>query len=261
VCVFPECSVSRDILFPLHSSRKKSINTQTHTHTLVKMSIVTLKRKTEAKRSMSSGPGGFSLNNPRRVEAHTHEPATQTKMRGLGYKGYGGHHGRFVLNPVASQFVNFDPMTGPRESVKTNHGQLQLSYFFKTTYPYNVVQSTYQTFDYAQYLARLNANTTSADMKCSGTQLTVDTSTGTCSCDANGPASNYVKIEPMDYQRYYATHFLNKSGIPLTFERQHFPPPMSSHQGDSFVCGVKFDYATWLAKQLQKKTACNQQTT
>ena len=94
------------------------------------MSLTTLKRKTDGSyhvsgglhgkgyvNRISSGRPAFSLNDPRRVSAHTKDDSIQTRMRGLGYKGHGGNYGSFIINPVQSSYQNqYDPFDKARNS-------------------------------------------------------------------------------------------------------------------------------------------------
>lgn len=92
------------------------------------MSITTLKRKTDGQYHLSGGKHGmgfrnvishgiFSLNDPRRVEAHTGEPSLQTRMRGTGYRGHGTANSLTMGTVVRSSYQNmYDPFDKARVS-------------------------------------------------------------------------------------------------------------------------------------------------
>ena len=183
------------------------------------MSITTMKRKSDASRNISGkSNGGFSLNNPRRVDAHHGVVSTQTKMRGLGYKGHGGKLGTFPINPIKSQYSNtYDPYVGPRPSVKNTAGML--SELLRCCDP--VVQQT-SAWDGETYVAYLKMTATKPDV-CDETYLE---QSGSCS-STNCKQYNYVKPPQMDYDTYYKSVFLNKNGIPLAAGSEHYPPMVS----------------------------------
>jgi hypothetical protein len=214
------------------------------------MSIVALKRKSQAKQGVSSTPGGFSLNSPHRAETQARYPSIQTRMRGLAYHGHGGR--KFVVNPVATQYgLHADQTrTGPHLSTKTTQALLDDRLHFQPTYPCNIVQNTLVYQDYGQYLASLKAGITQRELDC---QKSLPASTGVCSpCDLQ--KSTFTETKRMDYKTYYATLFLNKNGIPLLFEKQHYPPP----QGPSPpICNKTYTYAEFLTDQLHARTNCN----
>jgi hypothetical protein len=81
---------------------------------------------------------GFSLNNPRRVGAHTGSPQTQTPFRGTGAKGHGGAD-PYVINN--SQYICADLFNVPHVSVKNNRGMISTKYKWLKRYQSKV--STY----------------------------------------------------------------------------------------------------------------------
>jgi hypothetical protein len=190
------------------------------------MSITTMKRKSDASRNISGkSNGGFSLNNPRRVESQHGSANTQTKMRGLGYVGHGGKYGKFPINILKSQYSNtYDPYVGPRASVKNNAGML--SELLRCCDP--VVQQT-SAWDGETYIAHLKMTATKPDV-CDGSYITGSGSTPTnsdCTSETCRKQHNYVKPQPMDYDTYYKSIYLNKRGIPLAAGSEHYPPMVS----------------------------------
>ena len=176
------------------------------------MSITTLKKKTSATRNISGvGSVGFSLNNPRRVDSHSGEIQMQTAMRGTGYKGHGGKHGKFIINPIRSQYVNFDTFNTPRPSVKNTAGQLSTSLkWLNRPYPHSTVANK----DNLSYIALKAAKNT-----CTTASNTV----GKGSCN-----NWYDHSYKMDYQTYNTTNVLRNNRIPPPQSLEHYPPPVSS---------------------------------
>jgi hypothetical protein len=207
------------------------------------MSIVAMKRKSEASRNLSGkSNGGFSLNNPRRVDAHSGETSIQTRMRGLGYIGHGGKNGKFPIRPVLSQYSNtYDPYTGPRASVKNNSGML--SERLRCCDP--VVQQT-SALDGETYIRNLVTKTVKPDTcnnlvnEHSGTAVTNTESTNAL-CKKQ---MNYVMAPQMDYDTYYRTAFLNKNGLPLPPGKEHYPPMISRNRtacGSGSIAGFTYE--------------------
>jgi hypothetical protein len=192
------------------------------------MSIVAMKRKSQATKNLSGkSNGGFSLNNPRRVDAHHNDTSIQTRMRGLGYVGHGGKNGSYPIRVVQSSYSNtYDPYTGPRASVKNNSGRI--SELLQCCDP--VVQQT-SALDADTYIRNLKIKTTKPDVcnglvnAASGNLPTTTDCVGTCKRQIT-----YVKPPPMDYSTYYQTVFLNKNGIPLAPEKAHYPPMMARNR-------------------------------
>lgn len=205
------------------------------------MSIVAMKRKSEASRNLSGkSNGGFSLNNPRRVDAHSGETSIQTRMRGLGYIGHGGKNGKYPIRVVLSQYSNtYDPYTGPRASVKNTAGML--SSRLRCCDP--VVQQT-SALDAETYIANLKIKTTNPDV-CNGTVKSGTVATTTdCTSQVCKKQLNYVMAPKMDYDTYYKTVFLNKNGIPLAPEKEHYPPMISRNRtacGTGSIAGFTYE--------------------
>lgn len=158
------------------------------------MSITTLKRKSDAKRNISGKQGGFSLNNSRRVEAHSGEAKTQTSMRGTGYVGHGGTYGAFPIRPVMSQYCNsYDPYNVPRPSVKTNNAMLR-----QRLRDCDPIVKTKPAIDSSEYIKFLKQKTIKNDC--------ADEASGKCIIGEK--SGTYVKNPMLTYQEYYATKFL-----------------------------------------------------
>jgi hypothetical protein len=212
------------------------------------MSISVLKRKSQARNVSGKPNGGFSLNNPRRVDAHANEPSSQTKMRGLGYKGHGGHLGAFPVRPVMSQYINLDPMSGPRESVLSNHAQIETRFMMKTTYPMNVVQATISKTS-EEYLFAKRVQATEKEYGCDPSVLP---NSGRCDC-ITGAGTHTKPVRPMPYSMMYTSRIYNKKGIPPKFDKQHYPPPFNVKK----ACEQPMTLADFLAEEQQKKTDCS----
>lgn len=193
------------------------------------MSIVAMKRKSQATKNLSGkSNGGFSLNNPRRVDAHSGETSLQTRMRGLGYVGHGGKNGAYPIRPVMSQYSNtYDPYIGPRASVKSNTARL--SELTRCCDP--VVQQT-SALDGETYISNLKIKTTKPDV-CNGL---VDAHSGKaatnpdCTSQTCKRQLTYVMPQQIDYDTYYKTIYLNKRGIPLAPGKEHYPPMISRNR-------------------------------
>lgn len=207
------------------------------------MSIVALKRKSEASRNISGkSNGGFSLNNPRRVDSHSRDISIQTRMRGLGYIGHGGKNGYYPIQIVKSQYSNtYDPYTGPRASVKNNSGML--SSRLRCCIP--VVQQT-SALDAETYISNLKITTSKPDV-CNGL-VNAHSGTATTSTDCTSQICkkqfNYVMPPKMDYDTYYKTVFLNKNGIPLAPGKEHYPPMISRNRtacGSGSIAGITYE--------------------
>lgn len=198
------------------------------------MSIIAMKRKSEATKNLSGkSKGGFSLNNPRRVDAHHNDTSIQTRMKGLGYVGHGGKNGKYPIRPVLSQYSNtYDPYTGPRESVKNTAGRL--SDLLRCCVP--IVQQT-SAIDADTYIRMLRATTTKPDV-CNGT---LDSKGGNkitttdCTSKTWEKTHNYVMPKQLDYDTYYKSIYLNKRGLPLPPEKEHYPPFISRNRS---ACGA-----------------------
>ena len=158
---------------------------------------------------------GFSLNNPRRVGAHTGEPQTQTPYRGAGAVGHGGPNTRSTI--TRSQYICPDAFDIPHASVKNTRGYLSTkNKWLNRGYPYTVVKDcsppTYDT-----YLNKIKGNVAKSS--------TADTNSGNCLCPKKGNVGNYQKdILNMNYTIYYKSNIFKRECIPLPAAKAHFPP-------------------------------------
>ncbi len=212
------------------------------------MSIVALKRKTIAQSNQSGkSNGGFSLNNPRRVESHSGEQRTQTAMRGLGYKGNGGCCGKYPIQLVKSQYVNSDPYNQPRKSTVNNRGLIDTKYkWINRPYPYSTVQQCITNVaGYEQYYKELRLSLAEKQKLCVGPTE----ESGTCNTCTNKKTGTFVKDLHNDYNRYYNSgRFFYRKGLPLSPSKEHYPPPLSN-SNNTFVPVVNFTYRQFLDKQ------------
>jgi hypothetical protein len=137
-------------------------------------------------------------------------------MRGKGYRGHGGHNGKFPIHIVQSQYVNSDPFDMVRPSVKNTHGMISTSYkWINRPYPYATVQNQDQDASRIQMLA---AATTKCDpFVVTGTNV------------VKGSCNNWTKPEKPDYATYYATTLLNKKDIPVPPKCEPYPPRVASN--------------------------------
>ncbi len=210
------------------------------------MSIVALKRKTQSQSNLSGkSNGGFSLNNPRRVDSHSGEQRTQTAMRGLGYKGHGGCCGKFPINLVKSQYINVDPYNKPRKSTVNTRGLIDTKYkWINRPYPYSTVQQCITNVNgYEQYYKELKLSLAEKQKLCNGT--TTDNG-GSCNTCTNNKSGTFVKDLQNDYNRYYNSgRFFYKKGLPLSPEKEHYPPPLSN-SNNTFVPVVNFTYRQFI---------------
>lgn len=214
------------------------------------MSIVALKRKAQAQSNQSGkSNGGFSLNSSRRVESHSGEQKTQTSMKGLGYKGNGGCCGKYPINLVKSQYINVDPYNKPRKSTMNTNGMITTSYkWINRPYPYSTVQQAITNIDgYEQYYKQIKISLAEKQKLCNG----VSEPSGTCNnaCSGNRRTGTFVKDLQNDYNRYYNSgRYLYKKGLPLSPEKEHYPPPLSNSK-NTFVPVVNFTYRQFLDRK------------
>lgn len=212
------------------------------------MSIVALKRKTQAQSNQSGkSNGGFSLNNPRRVDSHSGEQRTQTAMRGLGYKGHGGCCGNFPINLVKSQYINVDPYNTPRKSTMNTQGMISTSYkWINRPYPYSTFQQVVGSRGYEIYQKELKQSLKEKQNLCDGVVVEVS---GTCnnSCSGiNKRSGTFVKDLQNDYNLYYNSgKFLYRKGLPLSPSKEHYPPPINNAV-NIFTPVVNFTYRQFL---------------
>ena len=192
------------------------------------MSDVALKRKAATlKLSNQKNPLnlGFSLNNPRRVGAHTGEPQTQTPFRGTGIRGHGGTMDGSIQK---SQYICVDSFTIPHKSVMNTRGLLTTRYLcMNGSYPNSVVKKC-EPPSYDVYLNKIKGQTAKQTNPCDAT-----TSNGSCIAKMtmnNGVikmnySGNYQKdILKMNYGTYYKSNIFVKNSIPLPAAKAHYPP-------------------------------------
>ena len=97
---------------------------------------------------------GFSLNNPRRVGAHTGQPQTQTPFRGPLPKGY-EVGGKALI--TQSQYVCADAFDIPHVSVKNTRGLISTKYkWMNSGHPHVVVKNLNP--GYENYLEKRKGN-------------------------------------------------------------------------------------------------------
>jgi hypothetical protein len=192
------------------------------------MSITTLKRKTAAKYGRHSTANGFSLNNSRRVNAHTNQEQTQTPFIGVDPKGNGGTYGQYKQTINQSQYNNtYDPFNQPKPTTLSNHALISKKLRpLYSGYPNNVVQPTkendYETFIQSK-VADLSHNT-------------VDS--GTCGV--------YQKtLGPMDYDTYIATRL--KKNKCLAPPKLTFPPRIQ--RNNVMGCYKNISYEEYIQQQ------------
>jgi len=210
------------------------------------MSITTLKRKTDGSyhvnggkhgegyvNKISSGRPAFSLNDSRRVEAHLGRSA-DTRMRGTGFKGHGGHLGKFPIVPILSNNQNlYDPFGKPRRGKPVIVPECP------------VVQQT-TPLSYKIYYNEKDNLIIKKDL-CDPTSK----ESGNCGSKINTHDANckqtgtYVKRKQLDYSQY-----LYKLKKPLTGDQKHYPPMVS--RNSIFVSVPNFSYAEFI-KRVQCK--------
>lgn len=195
------------------------------------MSLTTMKRKTDGSYHVSGGPwkyGGkgyvnkissgrpaFSLNDSRRVSAHSGEQSIQTKMRGTGYKGHGGRYGTFTINPVRSSYQNtYDPFNKSRVSRP------------KQVCECPVVQQM-TPLDNESYNLELLAEV----IKKETCEKAPDKS-GACLKNNYG---TFVQKNQLDYEQY-----LKKKHTPLPRGKEHYPPMVSRNSTFTTVPNFSF---------------------
>ena len=192
------------------------------------MSITTLKRKTAAKYGRHSTANGFSLNNSRRVNAHTNQEQTQTPFIGVDPKGHGGTYGEYKQTINQSQYNNtYDPFNQPKQTTLSNQALISKKLRpLYSGYPNNVVQPTkendYETFIQSK-VADLSHNTMDS---------------GTCGV--------YQKtVGPMDYDTYIATRL--KKNKCLAPPKLTFPPRIQ--RNNVMGCYKNISYEEYIQQQ------------
>ena len=196
------------------------------------MSLSVLKRKSQTKYGKLSSRGnvGFSINNPRRVDSHANQHQTQTPMKGLAPRGHGSCCGKFPVNIIQSQYVNYDfherQYIGDKSnqgiSVKNHTGSMAIRHkWLKRGYPHTVVKDVHP-MTYDTYLKQKASQ--SASKNTGEEAISQDTCEGNPGCKK--PASNIVKrVDTMDQSEYLMTKFQTKNCLPTPQSKQHYPKP------------------------------------
>jgi hypothetical protein len=206
--------------------------------------MIAMKRKASTlKLSNQKNPLGigFSLNNPRRVGAHTGEPQTQTPFRGLGVVGYGSSSARSTI--TLSQYICVDKFDVPHVSVKNTRGYLSTkNKWLNRGYPYTVVKDCKPSYD--SYLQKKKGNIA---------KQSTNVQSGSCICPNSGQIGNYQKdILNMNYKTYYQTNIFKKECIPLPPSKAHYPP---QNVRPNSACNVKISLEDFLIAQAVKTQA------
>jgi hypothetical protein len=203
------------------------------------MSLTTLKRKTDGSyhvsgglhgkgyvNRISSGRPAFSLNDPRRVSAHSNDESIQTRMRGLGYKGHGGHYGSFTIIPVRSSYENnYDPFDKARVSRP------------KPVPECPVVQQM-TPLDHETYAELIKAKVILKE-----TCENAPDKSGTCVKRGNCRRSygTFVQKPRLDYDQY-----LQKKHTPLPRGKEHYPPMVS--RNSTFASAPNFSFLDFIQR-------------
>ena len=193
------------------------------------MSLVALKRKSDIKHSrISSKAGGFSINNPRRVESHTNQSQTQTPMKGNAPRGHGSCCGHYPVVINKSQYNNYDfhkrefngDKANPGISVKNNRASISSrNKWMNSTYP-NYVVKKMGDYDYSEYYNRISAQHASIN-----TEKVGDTCNGNENCKKKSAVNIVKKTGALDYSEYLKTKFMNKNCLPPPNSKAPFPLP------------------------------------
>ena len=182
---------------------------------------------------------GFSLNNPRRVDAHRGEVQTQTPFRGTAPRGH-GLPGPRVINK--SQYICADAFDIPHKSVKNTQGYLSVkNKWLNRGYPYTVVKDCKPSYD--TYLQKKKGNIA---------KQSTNVKSGSCVCPNSGQVGvgNYHKdILNMNYKTYYQTNIFKKECIPLPPSKAHYPP---QNVRPNSACNIKISLEEFLNAQLLK---------
>ena len=238
------------------------------------MSLVALKRKTQAKYKLSGG-NGFSLNNPRRVHSKSGKDQYQTPMKGLVYRGHGGCCGTYTQKVVKSQYTNSDPYVSNNGlgekytggiSVKNNSGSIAVrNKWMKRGYPHYVVKDM-EPKDYQQYLREKTAEIASSAQGTTAAEkddCDKSNNTGSTSISiSNNPAcgrkktSNFAKdVSTLSGSEYVATKLLSKNCLPPRGADRHYPPSLSKNS--AFVSYADLDEANTKEKWDEKVSGEN----
>ena len=183
---------------------------------------------------------GFSLNNPRRVGAHTGEPQTQTPFRGAGAVGHGGPNTRSII--TGSQYVCADAFDIPHPSVKNTRGYLSTkNKWLNRGYPYTVVKDC----------TPLDTQARLDKLKGTVAKQSTAVNSGNCLCPTKKTIGNYQKdILNMNYTIYYKSNIFKRECIPLPAAKAHFPP---QHVRSPVACIPKISLEQFMEEQ---KTKC-----
>lgn len=246
------------------------------------MSIVALKRKASSKYSRISSSryseGGFSLNNPRRVESKSGKEQYQTPMKGTSYRGHGSKLGHYPISVVKSQYTNSDNFVRDYSSdksnqgisVKNNHASISTrNKWMKRGYPNYWVQPM-EPKDYATYLrekkeqvSKSALGLTASDTSCTSTNTRMDGGTGpeNPACNSNNMnmdgTSITKRVDTMDQSEYIQTRLMVRECLPNKGKNAHYPPAVS--RNSTFVTVPDFTYEEFLeqqAKTIEKDNAC-----
>ena len=157
---------------------------------------------------------GFSLNNPRRVDAHTGQPQTQTPFRGTGAVGHGGPNTRSTI--TRSQYVSVEAFDIPHVSVKNTRGYLSTkNKWLNRGYPHTVVKDCRPLDNQARM----------DKMKGTVAKQSTAINSGNCLCPTKKTIGNYQKdILNMNYNIYYKSNIFKRECIPLPASKAHYPP-------------------------------------
>ena len=181
------------------------------------MSIVALKRKTEAKyNNMSVGQkNGFSINGTHRNQGYIGQTSLsrslpRTLMKNGTAKGHGGCYGTYFMgNIIQSAVTSTEDSTVVKKSSMNTSGMLSSrNKWLGRSYPYTVVKpdNNNNLNSQSDYIARLQKSTVKDADACYVTK-TVDTYGGNCNslsnlttqCTYAKPESEYVAISQGEY--------------------------------------------------------------
>jgi hypothetical protein len=163
-------------------------------------------------------------------------------MRGTGFRGHGGHLGKFPIVPILSNNQNlYDPFGKPRRGKPVIVPECPV---VQQTTPVSF-QIQYDETDNLIIKKDLCDATSKNSGHCgqSGTNSGANSGANTgANCKQTG---TYVKRKQLDYSQY-----LYKLKKPLTGEQSHYPPMVS--RNSIFVSVPNFSYATFI-KRVQCK--------
>ena len=190
---------------------------------------------------------GFSLNNPRRVGAHSGEPQTQTPYRGLGVVGYGSSSARSTI--TRSQYICVDEFDVPHVSVKNTRGYLSTkNKWLNRGYPYTVVKDC-TPLTYHEHLDKIKGNVAK--------HSTADKNSGNSNClcsKTSTSVGNYQKdILKMNYTIYYKSNIFKRECIPLPASKAHYPP---QHVVPIASCTPEISLETFMEQNMNQNSKC-----